>query len=133
MALPLTLELSARDMDLVENHHDLFASLGFNLETMGLNTLAIRSAPALVGGSEDEVIGEILELIGEKQALNPKEKAFALMACKKAIKAGESLSYNEMERLVIDLLGTSDYKNCPHGRPTMVRLTHRDLDRMFKR
>lgn len=133
LALPLTLDLSSRDMDLVEQNQELFSSLGFKVEAMGPNTLVIRSSPVLVAGSEDEVIGEILELIQGGHDVRFKEKAFAMMACKKAIKAGESLNHNEMEKLVIDLLDSSDYKNCPHGRPTMVRLSHHDLDRMFKR
>lgn len=133
LALPLTLDLSARDMDLIENNPDIFNDLGFQLEPLGPNTLAIRSAPSIISGSEDEVIAEILDVIQEKGQVNLKEKALALMACKKAIKAGERLTFNEMERLIIDLLGSSDYKNCPHGRPTMIRLSRRDLDRMFKR
>jgi len=133
LALPLTLELSSRDMDLVEQNAALFVQLGFQLEPLGPNTLAVRSAPTLIAGSEDEVISEILEVIEEKGPLNIKEKSLALMACKNAIKAGEKLTYNEMERLIIDLLASRDYKNCPHGRPTMMKLSHRDLDRMFKR
>jgi len=133
LALPLTLELSVRDMDLIENNPDMFADLGFQLEPLGPTTLAIRSAPSLISGSEDEVIAEILEVMQENGPVNLKEKALALMACKKAIKAGERLTFNEMERIIIDLLGSRDYKNCPHGRPTMIRLSRRDLDRMFKR
>ncbi|NLW92398.1 MAG: DNA mismatch repair endonuclease MutL [Syntrophomonadaceae bacterium] len=133
LALPLTLELSTRDMDNVEKHTHLFEELGFHVEALGPNTLAVRSAPALISGSEDEVIAEILDAIEERGQVNIKEKALALMACKKAIKAGERLNFNQMERLVIDLLSSSDYKNCPHGRPTMMKLSHRDLDRMFKR
>jgi len=133
LALPLILELSARDMDLIEGNPKIFADLGFQLEPLGPNTLAIRSAPSIISGNEDEVIAEILDVMEEKGQVNLKDKALALMACKKAIKAGERLTFNEMERLIIDLLGSSDYKNCPHGRPTMIRLSHRDLDRMFKR
>ncbi|MGE5389902.1 MAG: DNA mismatch repair endonuclease MutL [Deltaproteobacteria bacterium] len=133
LALPLTLEFSTRDMDQIENHTQLFAELGFQLEAMGPTTLAIRSAPALISGSEDEVIAEILDAMAERGQVNIKEKALALMACKKAIKAGEKLDFNQMERLIIDLLASSDYKNCPHGRPTMIKLGRRDIDRMFKR
>lgn len=133
LALPLTLELSTREMEQVEKNTQLFAELGFQMEALGPNSLAIRSAPALISGSEDEVISEILDALEERGQANIKEKSMALMACKKAIKAGEKLNLNQMERLVIDLLASRDHKNCPHGRPTMLKLTHRDLDRMFKR
>ncbi len=133
LAIPLSLEMSSREMQLVEQNMEVFADMGFHLESLGPNSLVIRSVPTVVAGNEDEILREVIEMLEMKNNPDIKRRALTMMACKKAIKAGEVLSHYEMEKLLIDLLGVPDYKNCPHGRPTMVKLDHHDLDRMFKR
>ncbi|WP_054696977.1 DNA mismatch repair endonuclease MutL [Syntrophomonas palmitatica] len=133
LAIPLSIELSSREMETVEQHREVFAAMGFHLESLGPNTLVIRSVPTVVAGNEEEILREVLEMLTTKRDPDIKQRAVTMMACKKAIKAGEVLRHYEMEKLLIDLLRVPDYKNCPHGRPTMVKLDHHDLDRMFKR
>ena len=55
------------------------------------------------------------------------------MACKKAVKAGTRLDYREMMEIIQELFVTDEYKNCPHGRPTIIAWKQADLERMFKR
>jgi DNA mismatch repair protein MutL len=56
-----------------------------------------------------------------------------MMACKKSIKAGECLTMAEMEKIIKDLLAVENFRNCPHGRPTMLCLSRQEIDRRFKR
>lgn len=78
---------------------------------------------------------EMLELLreGRPEDLLLGERIFALMACKSAIKAGESLHLPEMNQLIRDWLSCSDYHHCPHGRPAMVVISADELVRRLKR
>jgi DNA mismatch repair protein MutL len=133
LALPLAFDLSTVQMDLLENKMEILREIGFNIETLGPNTAIIRSAPSLLQGREIEVINECLELMENERLTDIKKKIYAMMACKQAIKAGQSLNRQEMAMIINELLQAEDYKNCPHGRPTMLEMSHFDLDKRFKR
>ncbi len=133
LAVPLAIEISAAQMDLVEQNTALFAEIGLFLEALGPDTIVIRSSPPSIQGQESELVTEMLEMIGDKQTANYKEKALCLMACKQAVKAGQTLNRTEMGQLMRDLLAVDDYMHCPHGRPTFIEITHSELDRRFKR
>ncbi len=133
LALPLTIELSAAEMDEVLNQQALFEEIGLILEALGPETVVIRSSPPALQGQENELLTEILQMLRDNQSGDYKEKALALMACKQAIKAGQILNRREMEQVMRDLLTTDDYRHCPHGRPSFIEITHSELDRRFKR
>lgn len=133
LAVPLAIEVSAAQMDLIEQNMVLFTEMGLQLEELGPDSIVIRSSPPSIQGQESELIAELLEMIGDRQTTNYQEKALCLMACKQAVKAGQALNKNEMERIMRDLLEVDDYMHCPHGRPTFIEITHSELDRRFKR
>jgi len=133
LAFPLTFDRSTAEMDLLTAHLETFRDLGFDIEALGLNSAIVRSAPALLQGREIEVIDECLQLLEDGQSPDIKKELFALMACKQSVKAGQSLNRQEMAILVNDLLAATDYKHCPHGRPTMVEFNRLELDKRFKR
>ncbi len=133
LAVPLALELSPGQIYIIENHNDFFADLGFDLDVIAPDTVLIRATPSDISGQELELVNEILELWQDNTVPNIQEEAIKTLACKKAIKAGEGLYLQEMERIIKELLNSVDYKNCPHGRPTIIKMSQAELDRLFKR
>ncbi len=133
LAFPVTLDLSSQDTGIVMDNIELFNQLGFNIELIGYDSIILRSAPAVSLGQERELILGIIELIKNEESIDIYDEAIITMACKQAVKAGDRLNFHEMETIVMELLKTDNYKNCPHGRPTLIKLNSSDIARMFKR
>ncbi len=134
LIFPITLELSATQIETLEQNLDSLDSLGFSIQVIGHKSIAIRTVPLLASGREKEVLYEILdELLKNKNLPDLNRKALTIMSCKKAVKAGQRLRQDEMEIIIKNLFQLEDYKHCPHGRPTIIRLGYEDLERMFKR
>ena len=133
LVFPLAFDISSAHMDLLEEKQAIFRDIGFDIEALGPNSAIIRWAPPLLQGREIETINECLELLEDERQIDLKKEILAMIACKQAIKAGQNLSRAEMAMLINDLLQADDYKNCPHGRPTMVEISHLELDKRFKR
>jgi DNA mismatch repair protein MutL len=133
LAFPIAFDLSSAKMDWLEMKLELLQGIGFDIESLGPNSAIIRSAPSLMQGREIEVINEILELLEDEHPIDLKKEVYAMMACKQSVKAGQSLSRQEMAMIINDLVQVEDYNNCPHGRPTIFRLSHLELDKRFKR
>lgn len=133
LAFPITIDLAINDIELIMANIELFDRLGFNLSLLGHETIVIRSAPVMSLGEERTILLDIMELLKEGVTIDIYDEALMTMACKKSVKAGMSLNFFEMETMVTELLTTEDYKNCPHGRPTLIKLNNYDIERMFKR
>ncbi len=133
LILPLTLDLSSAHIALLQDQLDLLTEMGFEIDLIGPNSIVLRAVPNLVAGKEAEVIASILDLLMEGETVHLKQEILASMACEKAVTAGTNLSTSEMVQMVEDLLGETDHKNCPHGRPTIININAADLQRMFKR
>lgn len=133
LAFPLTLDLSAKDVEVITENIQTFNQLGFTIDLLGHDAIVIRNAPAICLGQERELVLEIIEMLKDGKDVDIYDKALITMACKKAIKAGQGLNFYEMETIIQDLLKTEDYKNCPHGRPTLIKLNKSDIKQMFKR
>ncbi|HWP96352.1 MAG TPA: DNA mismatch repair endonuclease MutL [Syntrophomonadaceae bacterium] len=132
LAIPLAVEFSSHQVETMENNLEEIEKLGFVLSPLGPNSMLIRQAPMLVKGKEIDVLLELADMI-ETEAVQIGQKALIMMACKQAVKAGSALSMAEMTNLVKELFSVPDYRYCPHGRPTMIKLSRSELDRMFKR
>ncbi len=144
LMLPLTLEVSKREAMVVENRLEDLRRAGFDLEPFGGDSFVVRSVPASVAqkhikaqGGPEEVLREIVEELVEKtvsrRLLLPAEEVLITASCKMAVKAGDPLSFDEMNALVSDLLKSDNPYTCPHGRPIIVELPNGDLDRKFGR
>ena len=134
LLLPLTLELSSKQMDILETNRESLFSMGFELQAIGPNSIALRSVPLPAAGREKEVLYEIMDdLMLNRELPDLRRRVITIMSCKKAVKAGTRLSIGEMGKIIDSLLALEDYAHCPHGRPTIIRLTYDDLERMFKR
>lgn len=133
LALPLILELSAAQLDMIEKNQQIFTDIGLQFDIMGTDSIVIRSAPPSLIGQESQLLMELLEMLGESHNRDYHDEALCMMACKQAVKAGQILSRMEMENIIEELLQEDDYQHCPHGRPTFMEISHSDLDRRFKR
>ncbi len=136
---PPILELLPRERVILEEYQEALEAIGFSLAPFGGNSYQVRSMPAYFHSGE--VIPLLREFLDRKQdndlgslAENRRATVAARVACKmKSIKAGETLTPEAMEALVRLLLACSSPFTCPHGRPTMIRLTAAELDRQFDR
>lgn len=138
LMIPLTLSLSAKEAAIVGQRLEYLRKAGFELEEFGPNTYVMRGAPASIkiGDAEAvlrDMISELLELTVAKHLLIRPDQVLITASCKMAIKAGEALSREEMEKLVEDLLHCDNPFVCPHGRPIIVSLSNWELDRKFRR
>ena len=144
LMMPFTLELSKREALVVEARLEDLRRAGFDLEPFGGDSFVVRSVPASVAqkhlkaqGGPEEVLREIVEELVEKtvsrRLLLPAEEVLITASCKMAVKAGDPLSFDEMNALVADLLKSENPYTCPHGRPIIVELPNGDLDRKFGR
>lgn len=136
--LPVTtLQLNPTAAALVEESIEILAGLGFNLELFGTNTFRIRSIPALLADEDpQQVIRSIVEDL--ESGLGPgeatlEEKLIRRVCKAAAVKAGQTLSYEEMQGLIRQLERCESPRTCPHGRPTMLHLSGDDLARQFGR
>jgi DNA mismatch repair protein MutL len=138
LMMPFTLSLGRREALVLENKLDDLQSLGFEIEPFGKDAFVVRAVPALIAEKNYEqilrdTIEELTELTLAKRLMIHREAVLATTACKMAVKAGDRLSYDEMARLVSELRQTSNPYLCPHGRPIVVCISNRDLDKMFGR
>jgi DNA mismatch repair protein MutL len=137
---PLTLELAPSEREVVEKHLDQLRGIGFALEEFGESALLLRAVPgALAAQARQRPLHElVLELAGADDAAARhgetwEEHALANVACKSAIKAGQTLSSEEQRELIRQLEGAQGRQSCCHGRPTMVHLSLDALERQFDR
>jgi len=139
LLLPVTIELSFKEAQLIEEHLDLLTTVGFGINPLGNNTFCVDSCPAWLGNVEvknviQDFLHEIVECKGKAPLNERKENVAKILACKsRTIKANEKLSSEEMEHLVSSLEKTTQSFTCPHGRPTIITFTMHDLERHFKR
>ena len=132
---PLTIELSAKQEEVLRANHEVMAQFGFTMEPFGDRTYRLRAAPAMLKGQEViEAVKETLDSIEDKTAPIKGEERIALsLACHSAVRAGQILSPEEMRELVKQLERTPLPRTCPHGRPTMIHLSSGQLEKEFGR
>ncbi len=137
LLVPISIELSNKDYLVFNENIELFKSIGFEVETFGINSIIIRSHPYfLPKGYEERAIRKIIDIICEKEEFSKEkfvEKTAITLSCKMAIKANDVISLDEAEVLLNTLRKTENPFTCPHGRPTIITYTKYDLEKLFKR
>ncbi len=132
---PIVLEISNIDMLKVEKNLDLFLKFGFEVELFGNNHIMIRGVPTIFGTPESEKF--IIQIIDNIEDLNNsydlKGSKFASMACRAAIKANDKIHTIEMKKLLAQMEKCENPFTCPHGRPTIVEISKKEIEKMFKR
>jgi DNA mismatch repair protein MutL len=138
LLIPQVIEASANQIAMLEQVQTLLGRLGIEVSPFGPGTVAVHAFPSFLGRLDPlEFVCELLER-GEQELLDMHEEEMLhevldMMACKAAVKAGDPLSAAEIEALLARREGVERASNCPHGRPTTLRLSLRDLEKQFKR
>ncbi len=137
LLIPLFLNVTRPDVDLIEEYREEFLQLGVDVEPAGETSLRVSALPADVESSQAEgFIEDILKLLSENKKIKAsdlRESVLHYAACHSAIRAGEVLNIRQMRQLILELLNTEHPFTCPHGRPCMIQLTSDELYHMFKR
>lgn len=138
LLVPLTLAVSAREADAVEENFDELEMLGFSLVRRGPEEIAVQSMPMLLEGTDvDSLVRDVLSDVVEAGGLGRIEarvnEILATMACHGAVRANRRLRIEEMNALLREMEATERSDQCNHGRPTWTRITLPELDRLFLR
>jgi DNA mismatch repair protein MutL len=138
LLMPEMLRVTPAQADLAEAHVEEFAQLGFMLERVAPDRLALRAVPSLLAGRDPggivrDVLSDLLEHGQSRRVQESINHLLATMACHAAVRAQRNLSVPEMNALLREMEGTERADQCNHGRPTWVRLSLHDLDRLFLR
>jgi len=138
LLIPHVLHVSAAQADAAETHAQEFSALGFGVTRLAPDQVALRAIPSLLAGRDPEgVVRDVLsDLVGDGQSRRVEESInhlLATMACHAAVRARRILSLAEMNALLREMEVTERADQCNHGRPTWVRLSLSELDRLFLR
>ena len=138
LLIPQVIRVAESQMALLDHVQPLLARIGVEVSAFGPGSVAVQSFPSFLEKLEPtDFVRELLER-GEQELLDLHEEELLheildMMACKAAVKAGDPLSPGEIEALLARRELVERSSNCPHGRPTTLRLTLRDLEKQFKR
>ncbi|MHB8148396.1 MAG: DNA mismatch repair endonuclease MutL, partial [Vulcanimicrobiaceae bacterium] len=133
LLVPLVVELDGTQSTALERALDLLREGGLEIERFGERTYRIIATPAGFGARPFDLQGFIDDLTADVKQRDVRERVWASLACHSVTVAGERLEPDEMTTLVDRLQRCINPMHCPHGRPTMVRLSSDDIARMFKR
>ncbi len=138
LLVPETLALGQREADCAEEHAQWFQRLGFELQRLGPETLAIRQIPALLKQAEanrlvQDVLADLMEYGTSDRIQAHLNELLGTMACHGAVRANRRLAIPEMNALLRDMENTERSGQCNHGRPTWTQMGLDDLDKLFLR
>jgi len=129
---PVTFEVNPKQEEVLKSHCENLAEFGFSIEPFGERTFLVRAVPALLSNKDwAEMVRGLLDSGGDKG--DWVEKIAISIACHSAVKAGQVLTDDEMRELVRQLEQVAIPHTCPHGRPTMIRLSLGQLGKEFGR
>ena len=136
LLFPETIEVSPEEEEVIDEHIEDIKRVGFDIRKFGDRTYVVEAVPALLreGAREAilaEIVDEIIDLRSESEDM--KHVIAASVACKAALKAGDRLNDEEVDSLIGRLFETRMPFACPHGRPTMIRLSWEEIERRFLR
>ncbi|RKD34769.1 DNA mismatch repair protein MutL [Thermohalobacter berrensis] len=133
---PEIIHLTNSEVEVVLENIEMFKSLGFEIEEFGVNSIALRGVPTILGKpNSKKLFLELLDKIQENIKYNYELKIDKVMkmACTSAVKAGDFIDEIEIDRLIQDLKQCENPYTCPHGRPIIIKMSKYELERKFKR
>jgi DNA mismatch repair protein MutL len=138
LLLPETVELSTRDAQFLRDHLPMLGRLGVGLSEFGERTFLLDALPPFVKAANPRrfVLELVDELVAAGEGVNPArlgEQTVAKTVCRHAVKANDPLAVPELENLVNDLRNCAMPYTCPHGRPTLIEMNYRELEKKFGR
>ncbi len=137
LLLPDVITLTHKEMDIAKENMYIFEKAGFSLEEFGENTIKLTGVPNVcIDLDTKDLFLETLDEINTvaRTAKQEKEEKFiATVACKSAVKANMALTPQEVDKLMEQLLNLPNPFTCPHGRPTVIKMSKYDIERKFAR
>lgn len=134
---PMVVTVSMTEAEALTRYKDAFSGLGFTIESFGGNEYCIREVPAnLYGIGERDLFMELLDAVSQENGTLDTEviaSKIATMACKMSIKGNQRVSLMEVEHLLDELMKLENPYQCPHGRPTIIKMSKYEIDKKFKR
>jgi DNA mismatch repair protein MutL len=134
---PVVLHRTPKEAAILKDLLPQLAREGFILEEFGGDAFLVRAVPVVLGRLEETtIIDEIIsDLVSEEaaQTVSNRERITRIVACRGAVKAGTVCTREQCQRIVDQLRRMKNPFTCPHGRPTMIRFSKKELDAMFKR
>ncbi len=135
--IPTLLDLSSDEFECYIDNKKVICDAGFIVEEFGGSTIVIKEVPYFIGKLDCknlflEIINNLMKL-GSGKTEDVKINKIASMACRKAVKANDTLSILEMDKLINDLRYIDNPFHCPHGRPIIIKFTEYEMDKKFKR
>jgi DNA mismatch repair protein MutL len=136
--VPLTIAFSEREAECIEQSPDVFQQLGFKVERISKETIAVREVPQLLASGPLEqlirdVTADLLEHDESSRVQEHINHLLGTLACHTSVRANHQLSIPEMNALLRQMEKTDHAGQCNHGRPTCVELTLQELDKLFLR
>lgn len=138
LLIPETIELTPQEYEIIVQNIYFLENIGLDVECFGQNTFIVRAIPAFLEQAETKdfvlaIIDQVMTFGKGNTLTECIESTVIMMSCKAAIKAGKRLELNEMHNLITQLAQTKMPYTCPHGRPTTIKFTGYELEKMFKR
>jgi len=138
LLVPVVVHVSSREAELAEASRETFALLGLGVDRMGAESLVVREIPAILHGCDAERL--LRDLLSDLSVHGSSERireeineVLSTMACHGSVRANRRLSMEEMNALLRDMERTERADQCNHGRPTWIKLSQKELDRLFSR
>lgn len=123
-------------MAVISDNLETLSDAGYDVEIFGESDIQLRAVPFVLGKAElKPLFLDMLQSLSQLKAatVDARRSQIIQLACKTAVKAGDSLSQSEIAALISDMLKTGAPPTCPHGRPVVKTVTKRELEKMFKR
>ena len=136
LLVPIVVSVTNEELRILERNKEALESIGLVIEAFGEKDVAVRTIPMILG--EAQAKGFVTDVISELETgkdptFEKKRTALLQTACKHAVKGGEPLPEDQLRSLLDEMIEKKVTPTCPHGRPLVVAITHRELDRKFKR
>ena len=138
LAIPETLDFGSSEARVIGERLGALEKAGFVLEPFGAGSFLLRAVPATLLAKPylpilRTIVDDLVHSSAARRLLVPHEAAVIMASCRMAVKKGDPLTLDEMTRLLSDLAGMRNAFTCPHGRPILLALPHREMDRKFHR
>ncbi len=138
LLVPITISVSSKEAQLVEDNEEVFAQLGFELDRVADESIKLRQIPVLLSNSDVEtllrdVLSDLMIHGNSKRIQQAINEILSTMACFGSVRANRKLTIEEMNALLRDMENTERSGQCNHGRPTWIQLTIAELDKLFMR
>ena len=136
LLVPIVIGVTNAEQRLLEDSRDALESIGMIVEAFGERDVAVRTIPMILGEAQTrDFIRDVIEELqnGRDPTFEKKRSALLQTACKHAVKGGDPLTEDELRSLLDTMIEQKVTPTCPHGRPLVVSISHRELDKKFRR